>query len=755
MDLNTFYQTRAEKVAAAREAAGRPLTLTEKTLAAHLQDPTTLFAGGKLHLYPDGVHFQEVTGQMALHQVLAMDPDKVAVETSLHIDHLPVASRLGMDADMQTALQSHGEVFNFVEDACKRLGIDLWKANSGIIHDVVLRYYSLPGKFEVGTDSHSSHAAGLCAANPGVGGNVAAEVAVGLGMKLAKPKTMGIHLYGQLPLGATAKDVILYICQVLTSEGGKGYSAEYFGEGLDTLPATAIATLGNMGVEVGFRWSLAAFTDNMVEFMEMTERADAAKHAAAAWEDLTADDEVLEDPDEFFDKVLEIDLGAMVPLIGGPFDVGVVRTPAEVRAAIASGELPPLAYTGAGSCTHSSEGDVAAMGQIARWAADQGLRLKVPMIFTPGSSSVRATAEREGHLGALREIGVVIGMNSCGMCIGSTNLDGLDIPEGDRTALSSFNRPFKKRYDQKEETRPLVASPELALLSALAGEIYDPVSGMTIQGHEVPTFDELPHFPEGGLEPFPVGSMIPGGDGDRSVVIRFKEGSERITPLEPFDANLAENVTGARILVHALNGTGGKNIVTTDTKSPAGPWLVHRGSLPHISDNMFKGGVLNTMTGEVGTALDFSGNGEPGSKGEIVDVAKAYKAEGTPWVILGDSNYGQGSSREHAAMTPRYHGCSGVFAVSFASIHRENLRAMGVLAMEFANPGDHNLFKPDDIIDIVGVESLAPGSEVMLRVTHSDGTTDEVALVNDMDQLEVDYYFKGSSLNYNRERFAA
>ncbi len=761
MDYRKYYSTLIERIDAGRNALQRPLTLTDKILLGHMrQAPSNLSAGESIMLYPARVNMQEATAQMAVLQAIAAGMKGSAVPASFHYDHLALSTNKGAEADLKRAGQDHEEVFDFLERVGKAQGIDVWKLGSGIIHDIVLRVYAIPGMFAVGTDSHSGHGAGLGAAIPGVGGNVASNIMLGNEWMIDKPKTLGVHLVGQLSAWATPKEIITELCRILGREGGKGYSAEYFGPGLDSIPATGIATCGNMGVEPGLRWSTASYTAAMGDFLRATQRKDVASIVEKNIGYYRPDVEVLQYPESHYDKVIEINLSELKPQMCGPFDVGVVRYPNELEKAVSSwsrcevgdgdtivqqakdGGLPPLSYGQIGSCTQSSWGDLLQVSQIAQWALDNDLNLKVPVHYSPGSSQLKITAEEYGLLDPMRKLGIVITAPSCAACIGKWERPEDWVKGTANTVVASFNRPFAKRFDGDPSTIPLVTSPLMVMLVCLSGKIgFDPSSG-SLEGTQLPEVPTSNGIPENGFLPFPAPVYEFNSGYNPDVDLSTDPNSERIALLDPFTRPEKADLGDAVILFKGAENEP----FTTDGISPAGAWLNRRGHLPKISENYLTGGTLNVFTGKAdGTVLDLLGS--DGATGLAHDVALKYRDAKQPWIAVGDTMVGEGSSREHAAMTPKYLGCNGVFARSFASIHQENLREMGVLAMVFENSADYSVFEAHDKVNIVGIENLAVGSEVYLMV-HRDGKEPvRVNLVNDMNQRAIDNFWSGGWLN--------
>jgi aconitate hydratase len=743
--VETAYARYPRALADARRRLGRPLTFAEKVLFAHADDPSTigLERGADYADYrPDRVAMQDATAQMALLQFMTAGLPTVQVPSTVHCDHL-IQARVGADPDLKTALDVNSEVYEFLRTVSAKYGIGFWKPGSGIIHQVVLEQYAFPGGMMIGTDSHTPNAGGLGMVAIGVGGADAVDVMAGWPFNTRVPKVIGVHLHGELSGWAAAKDVILKVAGILTVKGGTGAIVEYFGPGAESISATGKATICNMGAEIGATCSLFPYDARSAAYLKATGREALADLADAHAEHLRVDPEVLDDPERFFDRVIDIDLDELEPHLVGPHTPDLDRPISEVGRAAREEDYPvDISYALVGSCTNSSYEDIGRAANVARQAKAAGLKVKTPLLITPGSEQVRATIERDGLLADLEAIGATVLANACGPCIGQWQRD--DIQKGDRnTIVSSFNRNFPARNDGNAATLSFIGSPETVTAMALTGRldvdfVREPVvaeGGGKVQ-LAPPSADELPSR---GFDPGESGFQPPAED-PSAVEVVVKPDSERLELLEPFPAWDGKDLAGLQVLMKAV----GK--CTTDHISPAGPWLKYRGHLTNISGNLFIG-VNNAFS------LDPPGSGvdvRDGSVMPLPDLAKAYKQAGISWVAIGDENYGEGSSREHAAMEPRYMNGRAVIVRSFARIHEANLKKQGVLALTFANPDDYERIRVDDTIDIVGLAELAPGRAVEVRIHHADGTTDTIVTTHTMSDEHIAWFRAGSALNVLR-----
>jgi aconitate hydratase len=744
--VEALYARYPERVETARRRLGRPLTYAEKVLIAHADDPETvgLERGVDYSDYrPDRVAMQDATAQMALLQFMTANLPSVAVPSTVHCDHL-IQAHVGADQDLETAIDTNAEVYEFLRSVSAKFGIGFWKPGSGIIHQVVLEQYAFPGGMMIGTDSHTPNAGGLGMVAIGVGGADAVDVMAGWPFNTRVPRVIGVHLTGELSGWAAAKDVILKVAGILTVSGGTGAIIEYFGPGAASISATGKATICNMGAEIGATCSLFPYDERSAAYLKATQREELADLADGVADHLRADPEIEVDPERFFDRVVDIDLDELEPHLVGPHTPDLDRPISDVKQAAKEEDYPlEISYALVGSCTNSSYEDIGRAAHIARQASAAGLHVKTPLLITPGSEQVRATIERDGLLEDLEAIGATVLANACGPCIGQWKRD--DIEMGDRnTIVSSFNRNFPRRNDGNAETLSFIGSPETVVAMALTGRldvdfVHEPIgengSSLVL---EPPTADELPAK---GFDPGESGFVPPSSD-PSSVQVVVNPDSDRLELLEPFPPWDGADITGLRVLLKAV----GK--CTTDHISPAGPWLKYRGHLTNISQNLFIG-VNNAY------ALDESGQGIDGRDGSVQslpELAKSYKDAGIAWVAVGDQNYGEGSSREHAAMEPRYMNGRAVIVRSFARIHEANLKKQGVLALTFKDPDDYERILVDDTIDIVGLADLAPGAPVAVVINHANGSSHEIVTTHTMSDEHIGWFRAGSALNVLRSQ---
>jgi aconitate hydratase len=743
--INGVYANLESRVGAARSELGRSLTFAEKVLISHLDDPSRpdLERGvSYADLRPDRIAMQDATAQMAWLQFMTAGLDEVAAPTTTHCDHL-IQARHDGKTDLLVALESNEEVYDFLESVSDKYGAGFWTPGSGIIHQVVLENYAFPGGMMIGTDSHTPNAGGLGMVAVGVGGADAVDVMTAFPWNVRWPKLIGVRLVGEMNGWTSAKDVILKVADVLTVKGGTGAIVEYFGPGAESLSCTGKATICNMGAEIGATTSLFAYDDAMERYLNATRREAVADAAAQVAGNLRADDEVLADPGSFFDEVIEIDLDSLRPLINGPHTPDRAR-PVPDLGEEARNEGWPLEISAAlvGSCTNSSYEDITRAASIARAAAAAGLAAKTPLLVTPGSEQVRATIERDGLLDDLKSIGATVLANACGPCIGQWQRD--DIADGTPNVIvNSYNRNFPKRNDGYASTLSFVTSPETVVALALAGTVdFDPASD-TIESPDgeqvrlvIPVGEELP---AAGFDPGLSGFIAP--TSDNSIDIQVSPTSERLQLLEPFEPWDGYDFEPLPILVKA-QGT-----CTTDHISMAGPWLRYRGHLENISGNLYLGAV-NAFTGATGEGK----NQLDGSTASFPDIARAYHEAGQHWVAIGDENMGEGSSREHAAMEPRFRGASAVIARSFARIHDTNLKKQGVLPLTFADPADYDRIEEDDRIAISGLAGLAADQPVTCFIVKPDGERIEFRCDHSMSTDQIEWFKAGSALNIIRAR---
>ncbi len=711
------YARYPERVAIARERLGRALTFAEKVLISHADDPRAsgLARGVDYADYrPDRVAMQDATAQMALLQFMLAGLPAVAVPSTVHCDHL-IQARVGAAADMEVALDTNREVYEFLRTVSAKYGIGFWKPGSGIIHQVVLENYAFPGGMMIGTDSHTPNAGGLGMVAIGVGGADAMDVMAGWPYNTRVPKLIGVRLTGALSGWAAPKDVILAVAGILTVKGGTGAIVEYFGPGAHTISATGKATICNMGAEIGATCSLFGYDQNTARYLKATGREALVDLADRFAEHLRNDPEVDDDPSRYYDRVVEIDLSTLEPHLVGPHTPDLDRPISEIAAeAEAKGYPTEISVALVGSCTNSSYEDIGRAAHIARQATAKGMTVKTPLMITPGSEQVRATIERDGLLADLEAIGATVLANACGPCIGQWKRE--DAPSGPNTIVTSFNRNFPARNDGNADTFAFIGSPETVVGMALTGRL----AGDFIDHFEAPTADDLPSR---GFDAGASGFVPPAAD-PTSVAIEVSPDSQRLERLTPFPAWDGQDLTGLRVLLKAV----GK--CTTDHISPAGPWLKYRGHLTNISGNLF-----------IGATNAFE------SAKPIPEVAHDFKAAGVDWIAVGDENYGEGSSREHAAMEPRYMGGRAVLVRSFARIHEANLKKQGVLPLTFADAADYEKIQADDTVDITGLGALAPGSQVTVVLHHTDGSTDAFSANHTMSEEHIDWFRAGSALN--------
>jgi aconitate hydratase len=740
--IRAVYARIPERVEAARAATGKPLTLSEKILYSHLWEgtPTTGFRRGVdyVDFAPDRVAMQDATAQMALLQFMQAGRAQAAVPSTVHCDHL-IQAKVGADKDLQESLNKNNEVFNFLQSVSNKYGIGFWKPGAGIIHQVVLENYAFPGGMMIGTDSHTVNAGGLGMVAIGVGGADAVDVMAGMAWELKFPKLIGVRLTGRLSGWASPKDVILKVAGILTVKGGTGAIVEYFGDGAASLSCTGKGTICNMGAEIGATTSTFGYDDAMERYLRATGRADVADLANGIREHLTGDPEVYADPAAYFDQIIDIDLSTLEPHLNGPFTPDLATPISQVRAAAAANGWPTrIEYGLIGSCTNSSYEDISRSASVARQAVETGITAASTLTITPGSEQVRYTIERDGFIDTFEQLGGQVFANACGPCIGQWDRAGAE--KGERnTIVHSFNRNFSKRADGNPNTHAFVGSPELVTALAIAGDLgFNPLTDTltTRDGRQVKLAEPVGvELPPRGFDVEDAGYISPAADGS-AVQVVVKPDSERLQLLDNFPAWDGKNITGARVLIKAA----GK--CTTDHISMAGPWLRYRGHLDNIANNTLTGAV-NAYNGETNKVL----NALDGSYGEVPAVARAYKAAGVPTLVVGDSNYGEGSSREHAAMQPRHLGVRAVLVKSFARIHETNLKKQGMLALTFLNEEDYGRFREDDAVDFVDLAHFAPGTPLTLELHHADGTSDRISVAHSYNAQQIEWFRAGSALN--------
>ena len=740
--IKSVYARVTERVDKARKLQQKPLTLTEKILYSHLWEglPTQTFERSKdyVDFAPDRIACQDATAQMALLQFMHAGKEKVAVPTTVHCDHL-IQAKVGANQDLERAKQNSNEVFDFLQSISNKYGIGFWKPGAGIIHQVVLENYAFPGGMMIGTDSHTPNAGGLGMLAIGVGGADAVDVMAGMPWELKFPKIIGVNLKGKLSGWVAPKDIILKLAGILTVKGGTGAIIEYFGEGATSLSCTGKGTICNMGAEVGATTSTFAYDESMERYLRATGRADVADEANKVKDYLKADPEVYQNPELCYDKVIEIDLSALEPYLNGPFSPDLATPISQMKQKALENDWPLQVQVGLiGSCTNSSYEDISRAASLARQVKDKKLKTKSKFTITPGSEQVCYTIERDGLIDSLHEIGATVFANACGPCIGMWDREGAEKQEKN-TIVHSFNRNFAKRADGNPNTLAFVGSPELVTAISIAGRLdFNPITDKLIneEGKEVmldePNGYELPPL---GFDVKDNGYIAPAQNG-KDVKVIVRPDSERLQLLNPFDAWDGKNITGAKLLIKA------KGKCTTDHISMAGPWLRFRGHLDNIANNTLIGAVnaFNGETNKVKSQIT-------GQYASVPDTQRAYKQAGVPTIIVGDHNYGEGSSREHAAMQPRHLGARAVLVKSFARIHETNLKKQGMLALTFSNENDYDLIREDDTFNFIDLTSFAPNKPLTIEVLHSDGSVDIIKANHTYNDSQIEWFKAGSALN--------
>jgi len=748
--IKKVYDRYSTRVDAARKATGKHLTLTEKILYAHLSegDAKKAFERGTdyVDFAPDRVAMQDATAQMALLQFMQAGRPQVAVPSTVHCDHL-IQAKVGAVADLNTAVDINREVYDFLSSVSDKYGIGFWKAGAGIIHQVVLENYAFPGGMMIGTDSHTPNAGGLGMVAIGVGGADACDVMAGLPWELKFPKLIGVKLTGKLSGWTSAKDVILKVAGILTVKGGTGAIVEYFGEGARSLSATGKGTICNMGAEIGATTSIFGYDEKIAAYLSGTKRADVAELANAVAEHLTGDDEVYANPEQYFDQVIEINLSELEPHVNGPFTPDLAWPISKFAQAVKENNWPTKLEVGLiGSCTNSSYEDITRSASIAKQAIDKNLVTKAEFTITPGSELVRYTVERDGYLGTFEAMGGVVLANACGPCIGQWARH-TDDPTRKNSIITSFNRNFAKRQDGNPNTHAFVASPEIVTAFAIAGDLtFNPLTdSLTNKAGEQVKFDEPQgiEMPIKGYAVEDAGYQAPAEDGSGVEVI-VSPTSSRLQLLEPFTPWEGTDITGLRLLIKA------RGKCTTDHISMAGPWLKFRGHLDNISNNMLIG-AINYFN----NTADSVKNEITGEYGPVPATQRDYKAAGIGTVVVGDENYGEGSSREHAAMEPRHLGVRAILVKSFARIHETNLKKQGMLGITFADVNDYEKIQEDDVIDITGLTSFAPGKQLTVVLHHANGTTESFPVNHTYNAQQIEWFKAGGALNIIRRQMAS
>ena len=744
--IKAHYAALPEKIAAIRNVLNRPLTLTEKILYSHLhpESPLQKYEKGKDYVFfaPDRVAMQDATAQMALLQFMMAGRDKVAVPSTVHCDHL-IQAEVGADKDLATANDVNKEVYDFLASVSNKYGLGFWKAGAGIIHQVVLENYAFPGGMMIGTDSHTPNAGGLGIVAIGVGGADAVDVMAGMPWELKMPKLIGIKLTGKLNGWASPKDIILKVAGILTVKGGTGAIVEYFGEGAEGLSCTGKGTICNMGAEIGATTSVFGYGDAMERYLRATNRDDIADAANGVMEHLTGDAACYSNPEQYFDQVIEIDLNTLEPYVNGPYTPDLAWPISKLAQAVEENDYPPVLEVGLiGSCTNSSYEDMTRAASLARQAVDKKLKTKAEFTITPGSEQIRFTIARDGLVEDFEQMGGVVLANACGPCIGQWKRH-MDDPNRKNSIITSFNRNFTKRNDGNVATHSFVASPEIVTALAIAGSMkFNPLTDTLTNedGEQVmldpPTGIELP--PK-GFDVEDAGFIAPFEDGS-GVNVVVNSTSNRLQLLTPFKTISTEQVTGMRILIKA------KGKCTTDHISMAGPWLKFRGHLQNISENCFIG-AINYFNGDANNVINYVAD----KYMAVPESGRTYRDAGVGTIVFGEENYGEGSSREHAAMEPRFLGVHAVVVKSFARIHETNLKKQGMLALTFVNTDDYEKVRQDDTIDVLGFDEFSPGKNLGIRLNHTDGTSEEFEVAHTYNQAQIDWVRAGSALNKIRE----
>jgi|TARA_B100001175_G_scaffold123771_1_gene105438 aconitate hydratase len=745
--VSNVYQKLKENIGKFRNVVDRPLTLTEKILSGHFNEISEKNpSGGKDYVFlkPDRVALQDVTGQMVMLQFMQAELNETALPTTVHCDHLIRAEVQG-DVDMKVSLDENSEVFKFLQSACAKYRCGFWKPGAGIIHQVVLENYAFPGGLMIGTDSHTPNAGGLGMIAIGVGGLDAAETMAGMPWELLYPKRVGVKLTGKLTGWTAPKDIILKVAEELTVSGGTNAIVEYFGPGTSSISCTGKATITNMGAEIGATCSVFPYDERMETYLKYTNRKEIAELANQNKELLVADPEVESEPEKYFDKIIEINLSTLEPHIVGPHTPDLARTISELADDVTSNDyVDPISVALIGSCTNSSYEDMSRAASLAEQAKSKGIKSKIPLLVTPGSEQIRGTIERDGQMDSLKEIGATVLANACGPCIGQWNRPELEKNEKN-SIVTTFNRNFPGRNDGQRSTLNFIGSPEMIIALALGGKLsFNPLKDDLVAADgtkfklQPPTI--APEVPEEGFK-IPDGIFVAPPSNSTSVNVVIDPNSKRLQRLAPFEKWNGDDFVELPIMVKA------KGKCTTDHISPAGAWLSLRGHLDNLSDNMLLGAV-NAFNDEVGSGKNILNNEiEPFSK-----IARQYKQQGLNWIIIGDNNYGEGSSREHAAMTPRYLGCVAVITKSLARIHETNLKKQGVLALTFNDPNDYEKILEDDKISLINLDNLEPQKQVTCVITHSDGNKEEIVLNHSYNESQIQWFKHGSALNVLRNK---
>ena len=746
--VESVYLKLEKNIAAYRKTVSRPLTLTEKILAGHLEEnfleKNLDNEASYVFLQPDRVALQDVTGQMVMLQFMQTELDTVTLPTTVHCDHL-IQARTEGKSDTKLAIYENNEVYKFLESSASKYGVGFWKPGAGIIHQVILENYAFPGGLMIGTDSHTPNAGGLGMLAIGVGGVDAAETMAGMPWEILYPRRIGVYLKGEMNGWTAAKDVILYVAGELSVSGGTNSIIEYFGPGTKSISCTGKATITNMGAEIGATCSIFPYDERMEIYLKSTGREKIAELANKYKEHLVGDSEIENDPGKYFDKIIEIDLSKLEPHVVGPHTPDLARPISKLAEDVKSNNyLDNISVALIGSCTNSSYEDMSRAASLAKQAQSKGIKAKIPLLVTPGSEQIRATIERDGQIDSLKSIGATVLANACGPCIGQWSRPELKKGE-QNTIVTSYNRNFPGRNDGKRETMNFIASPELVIALALGGNLsFNPLDD-SLTGSDGKTFkldapESAPDVPDNGFVDAEDVYISPSENPD-SVQVMIDPNSERLQKLEPFGAWDGKDLNDLRVMIKA------KGKCTTDHISPAGPWLRLRGHLDKLSDNLLLGAV-NAFNDQVGQAKNMLSD----EIESCAQIARQYKEKKISWVIVGDNNYGEGSSREHAAMTPRFLGCTAVIAKSFARIHETNLKKQGILALTFDNPDDYEKIHEDDQISISQLDGLAPSKPVECNITHADKTSEKIMLNHSYNDLQLEWFKAGSAMNFLRKK---
>jgi len=755
MEINTtpkmvenVYSKLEKNISTYRKTVNRPLTLTEKILAGHLEDNFLVkkldSEANYVFLHPDRVALQDVTGQMVMLQFMQTELKSVTLPTTIHCDHL-IQARTEGKSDTKLAIYENNEVYNFLESTASKYGAGFWKPGAGIIHQVVLENYAFPGGLMIGTDSHTPNAGGLGMLAIGVGGVDAAETMAGMPWEIQYPRRIGVYLKGEMNGWTSAKDVILYVAGELSVSGGTNSIIEYFGPGTKSISCTGKATITNMGAEIGATCSIFPYDERMELYLKSTGREEIAELANKYKEHLVGDSEIENEPGKYFDKIIEIDLSKLEPHVVGPHTPDLARPISKLAEDEKNNNyLDSISVALIGSCTNSSYENMSRAASLAKQAQSKGIKAKIPLLVTPGSEQIRATIERDGQIDLLKSIGATVLANACGPCIGQWSRPELKKGE-QNTIVTSYNRNFPGRNDGKRETMNFIASPELVIALALGGNLsFNPLDD-SLTGSDGKTFkldapESAPDVPDNGFVDAVDVYISPSSNPD-AVQVLIDPNSERLQKLEPFSAWDGKDLNDLRVMIKA------KGKCTTDHISPAGPWLRLRGHLDKLSDNLLLGAV-NAFNDQVGQSKNMLSNEIEG----CAQIARQYKRQNISWVIVGDNNYGEGSSREHAAMTPRFLGCTAVIAKSFARIHETNLKKQGILALTFDNTEDYEKIHEDDQIGISQLNEIAPGKPVECNILHADKTSEKIILNHSYNDLQIEWFRAGSAMNFLRKK---